>query len=198
MGVLFDKKIGYQVIGSNGNGATVGANGSRSIQRSARLTYSPVVNAHDQLTLGIDGMRTTDNNYSRPYTGLPGNLFTGHRDLSGLDFQWVHGPMQIESEWLHGKYQPTNPVAQAPFSAEGWHVTGAYFIVPSKFQAVVREEQFDPNTSIGGNTMKTLTLGLNYLIKGDDLKLMVNYLYGTVPGSADDGGRLLTRFQVIY
>jgi hypothetical protein len=39
---------------------------------------------------------------------------------------------------------------------------------------------------------------LNYYIKGEDLKVMIDYLDGSVPGSSNDGGRLLTRFQIIY
>jgi hypothetical protein len=62
----------------------------------------------------------------------------------------------------------------------------------------VREEQFDPNTAIGGNTVRTFSFGLNYYLKGDDIKVMVDYLSGHVPGSSADGGRLLSRLQIIF
>ena len=70
--------------------------------------------------------------------------------------------------------------------------------MPGLLQAVVREEQFDPNTAVGGNTIRTFTTGLNIFFKGDDLKIMVDYLDGHVPGSLSDGGRLLTRLQILY
>jgi phosphate-selective porin len=196
-GALFGKKVHYLAVGSNGTGATVGVADARSIQKSARITYTAMSTPDNKLTLGIDGMWTKDNNISRIGLGLTGNAFTGNRDLGGVDLQWIHGPLTIESEWLHGKFTPSSPSTVTPFSAEGWHVTAAYFLM-AKLQAVVREEQFDPNTEIGGNTSRTFTLGLNYLIKGDDLKLMVDYLHGSYPGSLNDGGRLLTRFQVMY
>ena len=41
-------------------------------------------------------------------------------------------------------------------------------------------------------------IGLNYLIKGDDLRFMVDYIHGVVPGSTTDGGRVLTRMQLIF
>lgn len=63
---------------------------------------------------------------------------------------------------------------------------------------VVRREEFDPNTATGGNTIRSQTLGLNYFLRGDDIKLMLDYLHGHVPGSAADGDRLLSRLQIIF
>jgi phosphate-selective porin OprO/OprP len=58
---------------------------------------------------------------------------------------------------------------------------------------------YDPNTSVAGNTTQEWTFGLNYFIKGDDLKLSLNYLLGDQPG---DGlgyrGRLLARMQIVF
>lgn len=71
-------------------------------------------------------------------------------------------------------------------------------MVPSRLQVVVREEQFDPDTAIGGNTIRSHVLGLNYFIKGDVLKLMLDYLHGRVSGSAADGDRLLSRIQIVF
>ena len=65
-------------------------------------------------------------------------------------------------------------------------------------RAVIRDEAFDPNTAIGGNTIRSFTVGLNYYFKGEDIKFMVDYLNGEVPGSTADGGRLLTRVQVVF
>lgn len=51
---------------------------------------------------------------------------------------------------------------------------------------------------VGGNTIRTTTFSLNYYLKGEDIKFMIDYLDGRVPGSSTDGGRILTRVQVIY
>jgi hypothetical protein len=89
-------------------------------------------------------------------------------------------------------------VPTAKFEASGWHMTAGYFLLPAKLQAVVRRESFDPNSQRGGDVIDSWLFGLNYLIKGDDLKLQVNYLLGDTPGAAADGGRLLTRLQVLF
>jgi hypothetical protein len=71
----------------------------------------------------------------------------------------------------------------------------AHFAVARGFD---RRDHSDPNTAVGGNTFQAHTLGLNYYLKGEDLKFMLNYVDGHVPGSSTDGGRLLSRLQIIF
>jgi phosphate-selective porin OprO/OprP len=196
-GDLFGKKVSYLVNVANGNGSNVSANDNSKFQKSARVSYTPVATDANKVVLGVDGLWTTDAGVSKSDLGLPGNLFTGSRDMFGLDTQWTHGRFDLSAEWLRGCFEP----ATAPgtkFDAEGWHATAAYFIIPSKLQLVARKEQFDPNTAIGGDTIRTFSVGLNYYLKGDDIKFMIHYLDGRVPGSASDGGRLLSRVQIIF
>ena len=194
-GDLFDKHFSYLAIVANGNGSNVSANDNNRFQKSLRLAYTPIATDTDKVLVGVDGLWTDDVGVSKPDLGLPGNLFTGRRTMRGVDAQWTHGILDLSAEWLSGKFSPT---AATAFRAEGWHVTATCLLVPKLLQAVVREEQFDPNIDVGGNTIRTFTVGLNYFVKGDDLKFMVDYLDGHVPGSLNDGGRLLTRMQIIF
>lgn len=197
-GDLFDKQVSYLAIVANGNGANVSANDNSNFQKSARVIYTPVASQTDRLVFGVDGLWSTDAGVAKNDFGLPGNLFTGTRRMSGVDFAWTHGPFDLSAEWLHGTFEPVGGVPSAKFTAEGWQATAAYFVVPSRLQVVVRSEEFDPNTAMGGNTIRTQTLGLNYFLRGDDIKLMLDYLHGHVPGSAADGDRLLSRLQIIF
>lgn len=197
-GDLLDRKLGYLLILANGNGANVSANDNSRFQKSARVTFTPVASKTDKLTFGVNGLWTSDTAVTKSDFGLPGNLFTGSRTMRGVDLLWTHGPLDVTAEWLHGTFKPAGAVPAAKFDAEGWQVTAACFVVPARLQAVVREEQFDPNTAISGNTYRTFTFGLNYFLRGDDIKFMVDYLDGHQPGSAAAGGRLLTRVQVVY
>ena len=198
MGDLFNKQFSYLAVVGNGNGANVSANDNSSFQKSARVAYTPVATATDKLTVAVDGLWTRDTAVAKSDLGLPGNLFTGSRTMSGVDVTWTHGRFDFNAEWLHGTFKPSAALPAAKFNAEGWQATAAYFVIPTKLRAVVREEAFDSNTAIGGNTIRTTTLGLNYYLKGEDIKFMVDYLNGDVPGSTTDGGRLLTRLQVIF
>ena len=197
-GELFDKKLSYLAVVANGNGSNVSANDNSKFSKSARLVYTPVATASDKLTVAIDGLWTEDVNVAKSDFGLPGNLFTGSRRMSGVDVTWTHGRLDLNAEWLHGTFKPTGAVPAAKFEAEGWQATAAYFLIPAKLRAVIREESFDPNTATGGNTIRTTTFGLNYYLKGEDIKFMVDYLDGLVPGSSTDGGRLLTRVQIVF
>jgi phosphate-selective porin OprO/OprP len=195
LGDLFGKKLSYYAVVAQGNGSNVSANDNNKFQQSARIVFTPISTAHDKVALGVNGLWTTDTGITKSDLGLAGNLFTGSRRMSGLDAQWTHGPLELGAEWLHGSFRPTGGVS---FKAEGWHATAAYFLIPAKLQAVYREESFDPNTAMGGNTFRTHLFGLNYYVKGDDIKFGLDYLDGHVPGSTKDGSRVLSRVQVIF
>jgi len=194
-GELFGKRLTYLAIVANGNGSNVSANDNSKFQKSLRLIYTPIATDSDKVLVGVDGLWTEDAGLAKPDLGLPGNGFTGRRTMRGVDAQWIHGRWDLSTEWLSGRFRPNSIAA---FTAEGWHVTGTYFLIPHKLQAVIRQEEFDPDVDVGGNTIRTFTVGLNYFVKGDDLKFMVNYLDGHVPGSAFDGGRLVARMQIVY
>ncbi|MDI1318620.1 MAG: porin [bacterium] len=198
LGEVLYKKVNYLLIAANGNGANVSANDNSGFQKSARVTFTPVASASDRLILGVDGLWTNDTGVTKSDFGLTGNLFTGSRSMSGLDLFWTHGRFDLNAEWLHGTFKPASATPAAKFSAEGCQATAAWYLIPSKLRAVLREESFDPNTAVGGNSIRTTTFGLNYYLKGEDIKFMIDYLDGRVPGSSTDGGRILTRVQVIY
>lgn len=195
LGDLFGKKLSYYAVVAQGNGSNVSANDNNKFQQSARVVFTPISTAHDKVALGVNGLWTIDTGITKSDLGLAGNLFTGSRSMSGLDAQWTHGPLELGAEWLHGSFRPTGG---ASFKAEGWHATAAYFLIPAKLQAVYREESFDPNTATGGNTFRTHLFGLNYYVKGDDIKFGLDYLDGHVPGSTNDGSRVISRVQVIF
>lgn len=194
-GELDDKLIGYLFTVHNGNGVNVSANDNSKFQKAARVYFTPVATSDDRLVFGVNGLWTEDAGVSKPGFGLAGNLFTGERSAWGVDGLWHHGPLDLSAEWLHNTFKPDGG---AVFEADGWSATAACFLVPGKVQGVLRHEEFDPNTGTGGNTSHSWTVGLNYLIKGEDLRLMVDYIHGVVPGTTTDGGRVLTRMQVLF
>jgi Phosphate-selective porin O and P len=61
---------------------------------------------------------------------------------------------------------------------------------------IVRYETFDPTILI--DKTNTWTFGFNYLIKGDDLKLQLNYLLTDAAGILEKQNKVLCRFQVVF
>lgn len=187
--------FGYLAVIGNGSGANASANDNSKFQKSARVFLTPVSTKDDRLILGVDGLWTADSGVTRPGFGLPGNLFSGNRNSWGVDAQWIHGPLDASVEYLHNAFKPAGAAA---FDADGWQATMAYFVVPGKLQGTIRHEEFDPNTSLDADRIRSWTIGVNYLIRGEDLRLMLDYVHGDTPGVTTFGGRWLTRMQVLF
>lgn len=195
VGELPAAKVGYLLTVTNGNGVNVSANDNSKFSKAARVYLTPLATANDKVILGVDGLWADDLAVAKPDFGFSGNQFSGRRSAWGWDAQWIHGPLDLSFEYLHNTFKPTGA---GEFAADGWHAAAAYYLMPAKVQALLRYEEFDPNTTLGGNRTHSWTVGLNYLIKGEDLRVMLDYIYGEVPGSKEDGGRLLTRMQLLF
>jgi len=60
--------------------------------------------------------------------------------------------------------------------ADGFYTTLAYKISP-KIQALLRYDEFDPNKQVAKNNKKEYSAGINYFMKGQALKFVLNYVY---------------------
>ncbi len=60
--------------------------------------------------------------------------------------------------------------------ADGFYSTLAYRVTP-KLQALLRYDEFDPNKNLSHNKRKEYVAGINYYIKGQGLKLIMNYIF---------------------
>lgn len=79
--------------------------------------------------------------------------------------------------------------------SKGFNGTLAYRVTP-KLQALVRYDQFDPNTDKKNDIRTEYTVGLNYFIKEQAMKLMLNYvLYNIENGTY--GSRIMVGTQIV-
>lgn len=84
-----------------------------------------------------------------------------------------------------------------PVAAAGWALLGKFDLTP-RWQGVLRYETYDSSTATANTTTDLWTYGVNYRLKGEDLKLSFNYLVGSQPAPAPHGGRFLSRVQVVF
>lgn len=209
-GAALEKRVGYSAALFNGTSVNNSYNDNDQFMYAGRVHGIPVktkLGEQDlQWSLGLNGLTSQDNGTNGPASvtkagfGLPGNVFQGERWAWGADTQLKVGPFELQAEYLHARF---NPVTSPSFHGEGWYVLGGYYILPNRLQGIVRYETFNPRTSVDGDSTDVWTFGLNYYIKGDDIKLMVNYLLGDRDGSGsvpanDNEGRLLARVQIIF
>lgn len=80
-------------------------------------------------------------------------------------------------------------------NSEGYYGTLAYRITP-RLQALIRYDKFDPNKAAANDMRTEYTAGINYFVKGQALKLMLNYVYYTVENGTY-GSRIMTGAQII-
>ena len=79
--------------------------------------------------------------------------------------------------------------------AEGLYTTVGYRITP-KLQLVGRYDQYRPDLGVADNMQKEYTAGINYFLKGQALKLMLNYVYCNNE-SKDDSHRIILGTQIL-
>ena len=60
--------------------------------------------------------------------------------------------------------------------ATGYAFTAGWKFTP-KFQLIGRVDQFDPNRDISHDLKREYTIGLNWFIKGQALKVVLNYVF---------------------
>jgi phosphate-selective porin OprO and OprP len=185
-GEIIEDRLNYSAGLFNGNGVNNGGNDNDQFAYVGRLTGTIINNKKFKLTAGANAFQSDDTN---PLG------FTGDRTGTGLDLQAKAGRFDATAEWLRTK---SSPDVGADTTAEGWSVLLGYHLIAKKLQAVVRYETFDPNTDVSGDDSDLWTVGFNYFLKGDDLKLSLNYLLGDPAGPLSDQGRLLARVQVIF
>lgn len=67
---------------------------------------------------------------------------------------------------------------------QGWYVTLGYHLT-KKLEVLARYDEFDPDRTISGNNQREYTAGINYYIKGQALKLILNYIFCQNEAKAD-------------
>jgi phosphate-selective porin O/P len=132
---------------------------------------------------------------STPETPAADNLFTGRHDGAGLDEHFERGIWAVDAEWLRVRFE--QDASGAVDTAEGWYATPSAFVWRRLLQIAGRYEWFRSDLLLSGNEISVWTGGLNYYARGDNAKLMVDYLWVKTP-DASDHAKLLARVQVMF
>jgi len=203
-GTLLDKRITYAAGIFNGTLVNFNYNDNDQFTIVDRVSVTPwrgkLFGQEGQWTLGAnyfysDDVAATNMSAELSFTK---KQFAGIRHGCGADLQFHLGPFDLWAEYLGAEFRPDDRKPDDRFHTDGWYVLGGYFVVPKKLQAIVKYETFDPRRYEDGNSTDTWTFGLNYYIKGDDLKLQLNYLLVDANGEPDNRSKLLLRLQAIF
>src|SRR5438309_654004 len=148
-------------------------------QKSFLKLAGDVLNSRDEQGVNISqssNLLVNDDGSLSPFV-LPS---ADQRTAWSVDAWLEVGPFDLIGEYLQERVQGRTvngvPPEFANFTTDGFYVTGAYFLIPKKLQAVVQWQYLNPGQK-GNDGLYSILGGLNYYIHGDDLKLMVNYIH---------------------
>ena len=180
----------------NGNGRNINNNDNNNFMYVGRLELMPfkgkVFGQASSLKLGGDVLNSRDDQGTN--ISPSGNLLVNSDGslssfvLPGADERtawsvdaWLNiGPFDLIGEYLeeyvNGRTVNGVPPGFANFTTNGFQITAGYFLIPKKLQAAVQWQDLNPGQK-GNDGIYSITGGLNYYIRGDDLKLMVNYIH---------------------
>lgn len=208
-GELWDERLSYAVGAFNGNGANSNFNDDdrfllagrvagvpwQGTAGGQRLVWSAGANAYtsDDSNVGVSGDFGFD---ATPATAEDDNVFSGTRRGFGFDTQVQWGQCELWVEVLKTRWEPDSLRPRPEVDSSGWYVLGRVYLVPDKLQALVKLESFDPRDDVD-DTAETATLGLTWLLKGDELKVALNYLRTAIDNQPDQD-KVLARFQVSF
>ena len=181
----------------NGNGRNTITNDNNEYMYAATLDaqlYKGKVVGQDVL-LKFGGNYFTDRDDKGTNISPIGNLLVGkdgslsagtlpgpdERHSYGVHGSLQVGPFDVVAEYLDEKVSPrevnnrVKPGFKA-FDANGYYVAAGLFVLPKKVQLIGKYETFNPG-QVANDDFQTATFGINYLIKGNDLKLMADYVH---------------------
>ncbi len=108
-----------------------------------------------------------------------------------LEAALQRGRLIARGEFLRQEYDLSSD------RAEGWYAFAAYFVRPQRVQLTARVERYDP-TRAAADRRTGYTAGGQYLFRGDDLKLQLDYTIFDEEGASVDDNRLVVQVQVRF
>ncbi len=111
---------------------------------------------------------------------LGGGIATGARNSTEFMVSGAHLGYEYKNLWTRAEYANADGSnggdGLTNKKRQGWYVTLGYRIT-KKLELILRYDDFDPNKNIAHNNQREYTAGMNYYVKGQALKLILNYVY---------------------
>jgi phosphate-selective porin OprO and OprP len=134
--------------------------------------------------------------------GLGGSFYTGKgkfgtptptnqdRQRRGLELVCEYKSFTFRSEFISGKDGATN--------RNGLYAQAGYYIVPQKFQVIVKYDTYDPDTSLSNNLSTNYILGGTYNFNAWS-KIQAGYTYNVTQGTTNVHNNLgVIQYQISF
>lgn len=147
-------------------------------------------------TLSIKPLAKTNGKYGK--LALGGSIDGGNADarffVAGTHLVWEYKRLKASFEYASANGS-NGSTGFSSNDSEGFYGTFAYRLTP-RTQFLIRYDQFDPNKAKANDKRLEYTAGINYFVKGQALKLMLNFVYYTLETGAY-GCRVMTGAQIV-
>ena len=117
--------------------------------------------------------------YKLPQLGkleLGGGYNTGRKTTYDFDVLSAYAGYKYKKYAIRGELASASGYNLASRKADGWYVHNTYDLT-KKIQLVARLDQFDPNSKIAKDDIYEYTLGSNYYLSGQNLKMQLNLVH---------------------
>lgn len=147
--------------------------------------------------VNLKPLAKTDGKYGSLKIG--GGLDAGNRSnsfcVAGAYIGYEYKRFMANFEWANADGYNGPSGFSTDKHASGFYATLGYMLT-KKLQILARYDEFDPDKNITHNNQREYSLGLNYFIKGQGLRLILNYVF-CQNDAAKDSHRILVGTQIL-
>lgn len=205
-GQFFFKRFSYRAAMANGNGKNNQTNDNDQFIYVLRLEGTPI----QRLSLGNQDLTVAvgvNGAYSRDSAVRADTIFgvkkaigvttEGARKLAGTDLSMQLGRLSLKTEYLWGEFKPYLN-GKRLIRTDGYYIQGGWYLT-QKLQALARYEAFDPDKDVLNNSdIRWTTLGLNYFIRGHNLRTQANYIFKQERTNSVRDDTLFASIQLLF
>jgi phosphate-selective porin OprO/OprP len=167
---LFDYALGV----FNGAGINVSdKNEAKSV--AGRLVFHPLkgFDVGSSYYTGWDNFGSTPTNQKR--------------ERLGFELKYDLKKLSLKGEFIQGKDGSTG--------SSGWYAQSGYYIIPQKFQLLLKYDTFDPNTSTPKDVTTNYTIVVNYAFNSWS-KVQVGYVFREEEGPSVNNNLGVIQYQI--
>ena len=120
-------------------------------------------------------------------TGKTGTTLSDRNRLGG-ELRYEYNDLSFKGEYMKAK--------DSKLEREGWYAQVGYFMpFMPQLQGIFKYEEFE---DVDNNEEKDITVGLNYFIKRNRVKLQINYVHRNESRSDSDNDQVHTALQIAF
>lgn len=168
---------------------------SMAFNSSDRYFHTPFAGPEFTGWVNVKPFGKTDGRYGKLVLG--GGLNAGH-NKTDYTVGSVYLGYKYKKLWTNFEYgiaDGYNGTRVSTNKAEGFNYTLGYKIHP-RLQLIARYDQFDPNRNIANDLRREYTAGINWFIKGQALRVILNYIFCDNQ-NMDDSHRIILGTQFV-